>query len=62
MVKPHKSTVDRLIDTFDQFDVPTQERVLDSLQLVHRLAKRRAGRNGTEVEQLELPTEKETNE
>jgi hypothetical protein len=40
-VKPHRSTVDQLIDRFDQFDVPTQERVLDSLALVHRLAKRR---------------------
>jgi hypothetical protein len=63
MVKPHKSTVDRLIDTFDGFSVETQERVLDSLALVHRLSKRRAGRNGNEAEQPELPlAEKEPNE
>jgi hypothetical protein len=42
MSKPRKSTVDELVDTFDRFDVDVQERVLDQLELVHRLTKRRA--------------------
>ena len=42
MSKPRKSTVDELVDTFDRFDVDIQERVLDQLELVHRLTKRRS--------------------
>lgn len=49
--KPHKSTVDRMIDEFDRFEVEAQERVLDQLELVHRLAKRRA------VKQQEAPAQ-----
>lgn len=41
MPKPQVSTIDRLIDTFDGWPIDTQERVLDQLELVHRLAKRR---------------------
>ena len=44
MPKPIRSTVDELIDQFDSWDVETQERVMDQLVLVQRLAKRRAGR------------------
>jgi len=60
-VKPHKSTVDQLIDRFDSFSVEIQERILDQLQLVHRLARRRAAKpesNGNE--QLELPAKEAT--
>ena len=52
MSRPQKSTTDRMIDEFDRFDVEAQERVLDHLQLVHRLAKRREKEPRTE--QLEL--------
>lgn len=39
------TAIDNFIDTFDDLDAPTQERVMDGLRLVQRLAKRRAGRN-----------------
>ncbi len=38
MARPRRSTIDEFID------IETQERVMDQLQLVHRLAKRRAGK------------------
>ncbi len=44
MARPRTSTVDAFIDTFDSWDIETQERVMDQLQLVQRLAKRRAGK------------------
>ena len=56
MPRPRRSTVDEFIDTFDAWDVETQERVMDQLQLVQRLAKRRESKkNGKpEPEQAEL--------
>ena len=42
MERPRRSTIDEFIDTFDGWDVDTQERVMDQLELVQRLAKRRA--------------------
>ena len=47
MSKPRKSTVDEPVDTFDRFDVDIQERVLDQLELVHRLTKRRSREDGS---------------
>lgn len=44
MARPRKSTIDEFVDTYDRFDVETQERVMDQLALVQRLAKRRASR------------------
>lgn len=44
MARPRRSTIDEFIDTFDSWDVETQERVMDLLQLVQRLAKKRAGK------------------
>ncbi len=52
MSRPQKSTTDRMIDDFDRFDVEAQEKMLDNLELVHRLAKRREKEPKTE--QLEL--------
>jgi len=44
MARPRRSTVDELIDLFDSFDLDVQERVMDQLQLVQRLAKKRAAK------------------
>ncbi len=44
MARPRRSTIDEFIDQYDSFDIETQERVMDQLQLVHRLAKRWAGK------------------
>ena len=54
MPRPRRSTIDEFIDTFDSWDVETQERVMDQLELVQRLAKRRASKERP-VEQVELP-------
>ena len=55
MAQPRKSTKDAFIDQFDSFDLESQESVLDNLELVHRLAKRRAGKE----KPAEVPTEGE---
>lgn len=47
MAKPRKSTRDEFIDQFDSFDLESQESVLDNLELVHRLAKKRAVKDKT---------------
>ncbi len=44
MAKPQRSTVDQFVDQFDGWNVETQERVMDQLVLVQRLAKKRAAR------------------
>ncbi len=44
MARPRRSTIDEFIDQFADWDVETQERVMDQLVLVQRLAKRRNGR------------------
>ncbi len=44
------TAIDDYVDQFDLMDQPTQERVMDSLRLVQRLAKRRAQR--TEAPQI----------
>ena len=44
MARPRRSTIDEFIDTFDAWDVETQERVMDQLKLVQRLARRRSGK------------------
>ena len=43
-IKPQKGTIDKMLELYDSWDVETQERVMDQLVLVQRLAKRRAGR------------------
>jgi hypothetical protein len=50
MARPRRSTIDELIDTFADWDVDTQERVIDQLELVQRLAKRRESKRKTETE------------
>jgi len=47
MPKPRKSTQDAWLDQFDDFDVETQEALLDTCALLHRYAKRRAGKKAT---------------
>lgn len=42
MPRPRRSTIDEFVDVFDSWDIETQERVMDQLQLVQRLSKRRA--------------------
>ena len=54
MARPRKSTVDAIVDTFEDFDVETQERVMDQLTLVQRLAKRRAARERDDAPVLVL--------
>jgi hypothetical protein len=49
MARPRRSTIDEFIDTFDSWDVETQERVMDQLELVQRLAKRRASKDKPEL-------------
>ena len=44
MPKPRKSTFDAFLDTFSDFDLDTQERVIEMAEFVHRQARRRAGR------------------
>ena len=44
MPKPRKSTQDAWLDQFDDFDVETQEALLDTAALLHRYAKRRMGK------------------
>ncbi len=44
MARPRRSTIDEFIDQFADWDVETQERVMDQLVLVQRLAKRRNGK------------------
>ena len=58
MARPRKSTVDEYIDQFDKWDVDTQERVMDQLQLVQRLTKKRAARERDDS-QAQLPIETE---
>lgn len=54
MARPRRSTIDEFIDTFDSWDVETQERVMDLLQLVQRLAKKRAGKTQDAPSALDL--------
>ncbi len=44
MARPRKSTRDEWLDLFADFDIATQESLLDLCELIHRQAKRRAGR------------------
>lgn len=48
MPKPQKSTRDAFLDTFADWDAETQERMLDTCDLLHRQAKRRAKRGKDE--------------
>ena len=49
MPRPRRSTRDEFIDQFDSWDIESQESVLDQLQLIHRLAKRRVGRKSEDA-------------
>ena len=44
MPKPRKSTFDAHMDQFADFDLDTQERVIEMAEFLHRQARRRAGR------------------
>ncbi len=44
MARPQQSTRDRFLDTFADFPIETQESLLDLCELIHRQAKRRAGK------------------
>ena len=44
-----------MIDTFDSFDLESQEAVLDNLELVHRLAKKRAAKKPAPAATEEAP-------
>ncbi len=44
MARPRKSTRDEWLDLFADFDIGTQESLLDLCDLIHRQAKRRAGK------------------
>lgn len=48
MAKPQKSTRDRWLDEFSDWDAETQERMLDTCDLLHRQTKRRAKRGKDE--------------
>ncbi len=57
MARPRKSTRDEWLDLFADFDVATQESLLDLCELIHRQAKRRAGKKElTEPVQVDLDT------
>ena len=55
MARPQQSTKDKWLDQFDGFDTETQEGLIDTCQLLHRLAKRREGRKGAGAEPAQLP-------
>ncbi len=59
MAKPQRSTVDQFIDTFDGWNVDTQERVMDQLVLVQRLAKKRAARERDDSQAKPEPEQQE---
>jgi hypothetical protein len=40
-----RSAFDAFVDRFEEFDLPTQERVLDMCEFVHRRAKRKTPRS-----------------
>ena len=44
MPKPRKSTFDAHMDQFADFDLDTQERVIEMAEFLHRQARRREGR------------------
>jgi len=44
MAKPRQSTKDRWLDEFADFDLESQEFLLDTCELIHRQAKRREAR------------------
>lgn len=56
MARPRRSTIDEFIDTFDAWDTETQDRMLDQLQLVHRLAKKRPGRKTEDAPVIDIDT------
>jgi hypothetical protein len=45
MPKPQRSTLDKWLDNFADFDPDTQEKALDTCALLHRQTKRFAARN-----------------
>lgn len=49
MARPQRSTKDTFLDTFADFDVESQEQLLDTCQLLHRQAKRSASKQGGRV-------------
>lgn len=49
MPRPRKSTRDEFLDQFADFDLDTQESMIDLIELIHRQAKRRAKREPEEV-------------
>jgi hypothetical protein len=53
MARPQQSTKDKWLDQFDGFDTETQEGLIDTCQLLHRLAKKREGRR-PEPQQIEM--------
>lgn len=46
MARPQRSTKDTFLDTFADFDIESQEQLLDTCQLLHRQAKRRDSKQG----------------
>lgn len=57
MPKPQRSTLDRWLDQFADFDPDTQEKAIDTCALLHRQTKRMAARAKgiPEPTQQELP-------
>lgn len=53
MPKPRKSTFDAHVDQFADFDLDTQERVIEMCEFVYRQARRRAGRGRKDEEAVE---------
>jgi hypothetical protein len=47
MARPRKSTKDEWLDQFADFDADVQEGLIDTCEMIHRQAKRRAGRVGS---------------
>ena len=60
MRKPHKSTLDRWLDDFSDWNTDDQEKALDLCALIHRQTKRREGRKTEAPYQAELERNTET--
>lgn len=56
MARPRKSTRDEILDQFSDFDLNSQEAMLDDFELIHRQAKRRQSRKA-EIENGITPEE-----
>ena len=54
MARPRKATRDEWLDQFADWDVETQERMIDVLGLLHRQSRRRTAKKDGEGEQAPL--------